>query len=693
MIALLLSLLAQQSPEAMERARFTALEEFRRQPKPLPPEADAAYFEAQWEYGHALSRLAECRKQPLQWKQVISYWTAFIWERDGDLASLEARLLIARAHQALEDWGPCFANLKAARQLDTPDRRKNPDLADIATRALILEARARLAQGQGAEISLRDARAHLAQFPSDGEPTLALRLETARLLHAANFHLESRRVLEELLARHPRTDVGDEALVLLADLFGRRTDEAAERLFETRRHAEALVRFQRLPRTPHTWLRLGQAFAQSRRFLESADALGRACAVDSPDRVDAALELEKVLRHLAGRLGEPGAQARLDGHRAWMISTFGERIGPAPLFAQARSLQQEQKYREAADLYGRIPAGVDCYEDAVHSRAVCLYRLKEHAKALDLFRAYLAFDQRTPRSTDAAIDLAAWCLARLDRPAELLEHVDLHAPADPVRAQWRLAHRVDALARLARFDEAKETLGQMKEDIALDPTLRALERLAAGYEAAVRVNNDPKLWSAYARTALTLSEKSFKPLGGDKLLAAADAIYLEATPEAYGLAFELYSRVLAAAKLRPEEERPLDYRRAVAAAGSGRLERALQIADALTTADPYNGTYLELRADVLGLQADALPRSPERRNLMEAAVKAYGELSSAIRNRQGEAWFRLTWKCASRQLELDPDRVKQYFRIMEMKGYGSWDDGRWGYRAKMEDLRRKAWAP
>src|SRR5688500_15186332 len=101
MIALLLVL---QAPQ-IERERFAELEEIRRA---RPVEAagpafdawDAKLLGAQWEYGQALTRLAEIRKARADWESVIRYWTDFIWERDDYLAALEARLIIARAHQA-----------------------------------------------------------------------------------------------------------------------------------------------------------------------------------------------------------------------------------------------------------------------------------------------------------------------------------------------------------------------------------------------------------------------------------------------------------------------------------------------------------------------------------------------------------------------------------------------------------------
>lgn len=659
MSALLLALLAPQSLEDVERSRYAALEDVRRARPAAEKDVDAwdaKLLDAQWEYGHALLRLAEFRRQPETWNRVIRWGTDFIWERDDQWASLEARLVLARAHEALQQWGPAFANLKAAR----PDG-KTPELLDLATRSLILEARARLAHGRDHELSLQAARAQLARVPAGAGPVLRLRLETARLLHAVHRDPESRRELESLLT----TEVADDALGLLAGLFSLRVAEHAERLFETHDFLRAAVQFRRLPRTPRTWLRLGQCYRQARRFHEAVEALGQAVAVDSPHRLDAALELEKALR----AIDSPA----LPGHRTWMIRTFGEKSGPELLRRQADALLREQRYRDAAAIYARLPGD----PEALASRGYCHFRLKEYEAALGCFRE--------GRRSDAVLDFMSWCLVRLERPAELLAHVDAHPIADPVKAQWRLAHRVDALARLARFEEAQATLQDMKEDVALDATVRALERLAAGYEA----KNDAALWGAYARTVIALSEKSFKPLKGDKLLAAADALHLEGKPDGQGLAFELYSQYLAAASLRPEEERPIQYRRAVAAAGSGKTDVALNLAETLALAEPFNGSYAELRGDLLAAKADGLPRSPERRTFLEKAVGIYGELAVGLgRRQQDENWYRLTWKYAARLAELDPDRARGFFRAMDARGHAAWDENRWGYRAKMDAVRR-----
>ena len=37
----------------------------------------------------------------------------------------------------------------------------------------------------------------------------------------------------------------------------------------------------------------------------------------------------------------------------------------------------------------------------------------------------------------------------------------------------------------------------------------------------------------------------------------------------------------------------------------------------------------------------------------------------------------------------DPDRTRRYLQNMEQRGYGDWDGGRWGYREKMAEVRRK----
>ena len=82
-----------------------------------------------------------------------------------------------------------------------------------------------------------------------------------------------------------------------------------------------------------------------------------------------------------------------------------------------------------------------------------------------------------------------------------------------------------------------------------------------------------------------------------------------------------------------------------------------------------------------------MPRSPERRKLLESAVKIYGELSTGIGKKE-EPYYRLVWKYAARQAEVDPDAAKRFFKIMEARGYGGWGEEQWGYRAKMAEVKK-----
>ncbi len=660
---------------------------------PRFPEWDRGYFDAQWEHLTALARLAEARKEKATWERLVREGTEFIWERDDYLAALQARIYVARAHQALEAWGPCFSHLRAARIADTPENRKNPEIVEVATRSLIAELRARTEYARDLETSLRSAADHLRLFAREAESELFLRLriETARVLHAARRPAEAEKELEAILGKHAGGEAGDRALELLATLLGKHAEAFAARLFEQRHFTEALAWYGRLPRTPAVWHRLGQCYLNLRRFYEAAVALEPACAADGPERTDAALLLEKVLDHLVVRLKDSAQRERLSRHREWMRNALDfSKVGPRGILLQADQLLREEKFAEAAAWYGRLGPGDEGHEEAVHSRGYCHYRLKDYEKAAADFRAYLGFSKRTPRSTDTALDFAARALLHVGRPEEVLALTGAARPQDVALAEWRLAHRVDAFARLGRFREAEEALASMKEAAALDPTIRALERLAGGYEEALRQGAEMALWGRYARLVVRLSEKTYRPLKGEKLLAAADALSLEGSAEAFGMAYDLYGQYLLAATLRDSERLDVQYRQARAAAGAGKLAAARDLAAALTSAEPLKGSYRELEADVAGLQADALPRGPERNRHLDRAVQIYGELSTALLPRRpDEHAFRITEKYAARLFDRDPEQARRFFDVMEKRGYGKWDEDRWGFRARMEALKAK----
>jgi hypothetical protein len=698
MLALILAALSgsHQSLEDEERAlreKLAKIERSRPDSGKALEEWERSHFETSWEYGVALYRLAEKKRDPVAYRAVIKHFTDFIWRYEDYLAALQARIYIARAHQALEEWGPCFSNLAKARRLDKPEERKNPELVEIATRSHTAELRARAAQKTSVETALQGAQDHLKKFPAlaESEPFSAMRIEIGRAFHAVRKVAECEKTLSEVATRHLGSQIGDEALEALATLVPNPEHllRFAERLFEKHHFTSAAGWFARAPKTPHVWSRRGTCYTYMKRFYEAVEALGEACKADHPERLEAAVRLEQVLRHLVTRLGDEKMRARLSAHREWMRKTLDlAEAGPKTIHLTAGDLMAEGKYREAADLFLKIQPGQEQYADAVHSLGYCHYQLKEYEKAAAALQAYLGLEKRTPRSSGAALDLACWSLLALGRPQEVLQLTERTVPADPDFREWRLAHRVDAFGRLGRFKEAHGTLASMKESEAARPTVRALARLAAAYEEAIRKTGEKKLWGPYARLVLAVSEKGDR-LRGEKLLAAADALMLEETPDGYGLAYDLYAQYLLDSKLRADERDPIQYRQATAAGAAGRPERAYEIALDLVVRNPFNGNYRELRGDLAAALAAKLARGAERNRFLDDAIREYAELSTSRKDKQDEHYFRLTWKYATQLFARDPEQARDFFGKMEMRGYALWDEDKWGYRAKMESLKGK----
>ncbi len=691
----LVALLAPQALEDLERAlreKLAGIESSR--PATGGPDLekwDQALLEAEWEYGLALFRLAEERNQPELHRRVVRHFTELIWRRDGTVAALQARLPLARAHEALGEWGPCLSHLAAARQTGTPDLRKNPDLVEIAGRSLILELRARRVFGRGLGIPLQEAQLHLRQFPGLGETDvlLALRLETARALLALGRPGDAERMLAEIAAHHGEADAGFEALEILAERCPRpeHVERFADAAFDRHHFTAAAIQYRRLARTPRVWLRLGICYSRMRRIYEAIEALDLARAREAPERTDAALRLERVLNHAVTALGDADLRPRLETLRAWIRAHVDlEKAGPASIRAMADGLLAEDRFGEAADLYARLRPCQAGFEQALHSLGFCRFKLGEHAKAVEAFRAYFATGPWPSRDVDAARDLLCRSLLDLGRAEEALSILEKAAACDPSHGEWLRAHRVDALARLGRFKEAEAALAAIRD---LRPTLRALERLALGYEEAIRRTGDKRLWGAYARAVVAISEKSLRPLRGEKLLAAADALALEETAEAHAMASDLYAQFLLAPDLPADQRRTVEHRRARSALGSGRLELAEAIALELLRGAPGNGSFRELRGDVAAARAAGLPRGSDRNLRLDEAVRIYGELASDLREARGEHYYRLVEKYARAFFARDPERAREFFAIMEKRGEGAWDEDRWGCRSRMDALRAK----
>jgi tetratricopeptide (TPR) repeat protein len=677
-----------QDLERVYREQAAQLEKSRpAKPGPELDKWEQSLLDLDWEHGAALFRLAEERKERDLWKKTVQFLTAFIWKYDDYLAALQARLLLARAHQALEEWGACFQNLAQARRLERPDLRKDPQVVEVAVRSWAQELRARVAHGHGVDTALERLRNDLKLLPKDREDEtfLSLRIETARAMHAAGRAAESERSLRDLAARHEKSDSEFRALGLLANLFKKDDDTTryADRLFQRHHFTEAISYYGRAGKTPQTWLRLGLCYQNVGRLHEAAEALRQAGAAPGPQRTEAAVRLLKVLRKLAETEPTDALRARLGAHREWMAKEIDlDQAGPTVVRLLADGLAEEGKYREAAGLYTRIAPGQEGYPEAVHSLGLCRFKLKEYGPAAEAFTLYLGLETRTPRASDSALDLACWSLLALGKAEETLKLTDRFTPNDPVTGEWRRAHRVDALGRLGRFKEAHETLALMKESVALWPVERALERLALAYEQAIAKTGDRKLWGPYARVVVRLSGIRFKPLQGEKLLAAADALATEETAEGHALAFDLYGQYLLGEGLRPEERLPVEYRRAVSAFGCGRLDDARRIVEEIRRDDTLHGGAIELQGDIAAAQAAKLPRGEDRNRLLDESIDLACRL---IGDRRDEHFYRLAWKYASRLFARDPERARDFFDRMERRGYKEWGE----YQDRMAPLRKK----
>ncbi len=683
---------AAQSLDDLERAyreKVAQLEKSRpSKPGPELDKWDLSCLDADWEHGIALLRLAEGRKDRDLYRKAVRHFTEFIWKYDDYLAALQARLCLARAHEALQEWGPCFAQLNQARRLDRPELRKDPQAVEVAVRSWTQELRARMAHGRGVDTALERLRNDLKLLPKEREddPFLALRLETARAMHFTGRAAESERALRDIVTRHDKTDAGFRALGSLADLFKKDEDTAryADRLFQRHHFTEAIPYYGRSKKTPEAWLRLGLSYQNLGRLHEAAEALRMACAAPGPHQVEAAVRLLRVLRKLAETESTDALRASLAAHRDWMAKNVDlAQAGPVAVRILADGLAEDGKYKEAADLYARIAPGQEGYPEAVHSLGLCRFKLKEHDKAAEAFVLYLGLEKRTPRASDSALDLACWSLLAQGKAEETLKLTDRILPNDPVTREWRLAHRVDALGRLGRFKEAHETLAALKGTVATRPLARALERLALAYEQAIAKTGDRKLWGPYARIVVKLSEWTTLPLRGEKLLAAADALATEETAEGHALACDLYAQYLLDKGLRPDERRPVEHRRALSAFGCGKLEEALDIVSDLRRQDPMKGSYTELQGDIAAARAAKLPPGEERNRLLDESIRLYGELIALPR--LDEHSCRLLWKFTTQLFARDPERARDFFVRLEKRGYKEWGD----YQDRMDTLRKK----
>jgi hypothetical protein len=109
------------------------------------------------------------------------------------------------------------------------------------------------------------------------------------------------------------------------------------------------------------------------------------------------------------------------------------------------------------------------------------------------------------------------------------------------------------------------------------------------------------------------------------------------------------------------------------------------------------GVAWEGLADAQAAQARGLPPGEARAGLLRRADRTYAELSSRFLGAGAleiHAW-RLLHKHAACLLELDPEGLARLFAALNLRGYLPKADadkggaGRWGYRERFDDLRRR----
>ena len=67
------------------------------------------------------------------------------------------------------------------------------------------------------------------------------------------------------------------------------------------------------------------------------------------------------------------------------------------------------------------------------------------------------------------------------------------------------------------------------------------------------------------------------------------------------------------------------------------------------------------------------------------------QLAWDLRSVKGEHYYRVLWKHARALFEIDLDKLRTFFQGMDARGYGpDWDDNEWGYREKIEAVRKTA---
>jgi hypothetical protein len=274
-------------------------------------------------------------------------------------------------------------------------------------------------------------------------------------------------------------------------------------------------------------------------FDSAADAFG-----GNEKAADAVLQSMKTYLRLAKAEKKPFYKKRAEDRQKTLISKYPSTraAGEAALF-EADGLAAENKYVEAADLYGRVQPGASMYLEAQFKAGECYFfhareLLSQEAKKAEgktfagqaetlMKKAMVEADKQREKTLDlaqkASLDnlglRARSRLARLyltegvDKPADvipLLEGADERYSGNPEAVAQIWQDRISALQRLGRLDEAITMLDAL---VRKDPESRGVGP-AAG-----------ELARALDRRSAELREKEKKPREAEEMLRKAANYY------------------------------------------------------------------------------------------------------------------------------------------------------------------------
>jgi len=288
-----------------------------------------------------------------------------------------------------------------------------------------------------------------------------------------------------------------------------------------------------------------------------------------------------------------------------------------------------------------------------------------------------------------------------------------------------MSQRIDAKLDMGKMGEAEDDLKSLKstyqkEGIGINNLSRALGLLAQAFEAAAAKldrEKDREIYDNYSVKAAAYYYDYFQinppdpKKDADKLSVIADKLFMAAqarvekaraqgkTDEGartmFAQARDLYAQYRSSGvKLTDEVQLNLRMREARCYLENGQHDLAIEIYREITGADPAmaKGNWWEDLADCYVVQAKAMQQGKERNDTFKKADGIFYGLAGRLKEAQkiNEHYWRLLYKHVDCMWETDYEQLRLFYDSMTKRGVApAWDDGKHGYQAKFEDLRKK----